>query len=329
MLVHRAPSLPLFTSPSTVGRRAVLSALGLGAAGITLAACGGSDAASGKDLPVVIVGCYGLQYMAQQVAGDAAKVVNLAKPGMEPHDVELSVAETATVQKADVIVQIPGFQSALDDIVSAKKLEKNTIDVSEVVTLLPASGEHEHEDHEDEDHEDEHEHGRFDPHFWNDPTLLAKVASELGSRLAKVLPDQADTFTGNAKKAVTTLTDLDTELKKTYGAVDGKRVFVTSHTAFAYLARRYGLEQVGIAGIDPETEPSPRRLLALQRLIKKRKVSTVFFEESASPKVAETLAKNVGVQSESLDNLETQLDPKKDYPAVMREDAEKLVESWT
>lgn len=326
MIVMQMPS----ALPS---RRTLLASGTLGALTAALAACSSGSGGSG-DKPVVIVGCYGVQYMAQLVAGDAAEVHNLAKPGAEPHDIELSVAETAMIQKAAVIVQIPGFQSALDDVISSKGLGDAVLDVSQVVTLLPASGEDEHEDAEasddggEHDHEHEHDHGAVDPHFWNDPSLLAAVATALGDKLASASSGIADTVKANAKKAAETLTALDKELAATYAKVSGPKVFVTGHTAFAYLARRYHLEQVGITGIDPEVEPSPKRLLELQQLIRSKHVSTVFFEESASPKVAETLATNVGVKSESLDNLETQLDPKKDYPAVMREDATKLLASW-
>lgn len=328
---------PVPAAPAPPTRRALLAS-GLGLAGMLgLGACSSSGSGD-SGTPTVIVGCYGLAYMAQQVAGDAAQVVNLAKPGAEPHDIELSVAETARVEKADVIIQIPGFQSALDDVISSRKLADKVLNVADVVTLLPAGGEEDEDEDEEaadasdtggEEGHDAHEHGSVDPHFWNDPTMLAAVATALGAKLAALGTASKDAFAANAQRTVSALTELDTELAATYGAVPGEKVFVTSHTAFAYLAARYGLEQVGIAGIDPEVEPSPQRLLQLQQLIQERHVTTVFFEESASPKVAETLARNVGVASQSLDNLETQLDPKKDYPAVMREDAQKLVASWT
>lgn len=320
-------------SPILTTRRSLLALSGLGALAVGLAACGGKDGSSGgSGKPQVIVGCYGVQYMAQLVAGDAAEVVNLAKPGQEPHDIELSVAETAKVADADVIVRIPGFQSALDDVIDSKKLKDSVLDVSTIVDLMPAGAEEEHDQEaeaSDAGGEHEHEHRSFDPHFWNDPTLLAKVATALGDKLGAAAPDAKDTFTANAKKAVETLTALDAELKNAYDAVSDPKVFVTGHTAFAYLAKRYGLEQIGITGIDPEVEPSPQRLLKLKETIGDRHITTVFFEESASPKVAQTLADNVGVTAESLDNLETQLDAKKDYPAVMREDAQKLIASWS
>src|SRR5699024_699570 len=94
-------------------------------------------------------------------------------------------------------------------------------------------------------------------------------------------------------------------------------------------AERYDLRQIGIAGVDPETEPSPQRLLALESVVQEAGVTTIFFETSASPKVARTLARNLDIDSEELDNLETQQSPESDYPQVMRDNCARLVASWT
>ncbi|MDN8823145.1 metal ABC transporter substrate-binding protein, partial [Staphylococcus aureus] len=83
---------------------------------------------------------------------------------------------------------------------------------------------------------------------------------------------------------------------------DERRTFITSHAAYTYLADRYDLHQVGISGIDPETEPSPQRLLALEAVVRDEEVTTIFFEATASPKVAQTLADNLGIDSAELDN---------------------------
>ena len=99
-------------------------------------------------------------------------------------------------------------------------------------------------------------------------------------------------------------------------------MIVTSHAAFGYLSARYGLTQEPIAGISPDAEPSPGRLAQLARLVNRDGVTTIFTEELVSPKVAETLAREVGVTTEVLSPLEgltkRELAAGQDYVSVMR-----------
>src|SRR5699024_4819659 len=179
-----------------------------------------------------------------------------------------------------------------------------------------------------EEHED-HDHGPHDPHLWHDPMLMADLADAIGQRLGELSPDDAETFTEAAASLRSELEELDAELAESFGAVEGDKPFITSHAAYTYLAERYDLRQIGIAGVDPETEPSPQRLLALESVVEEAGVTTIFFETSASPKVARTLARNLDIDSEELDNLETQQSPDSEYPRFMRDNCARLVASWT
>lgn len=310
-----------------------------------LAACGGAEGAADGGLTVV-TSCYPLAFLATRVGGDRVSLIDLTNPGMDSHGLELSVRQVVQVQQADLVLQIPGFQPALDEAVSsAEGLE--VVDVSAVTQLL-AYGEgadhiHEgdaeadgHEDHgaesSDGGHEDGgpegHDHGPLDPHFWHDPLRMAEVGDALAEHLAQIAPEGGEDFSSAAAQLRTELEELDEELASRYEE-HADAPFITSHAAYTYLAQRYHLRQIGIAGVDPETEPSPQRLLELERLIEDEGVSTVFFETTASPKVAQTLAENVGIEAAELDNLETQLDEQQDYPAVMRSNSRALIESWT
>lgn len=304
-------------SLATPSRRTLFSLAGVGLSAGLLAACGDGGTAGEADTPVVVTGCYPMEYLVAQVAGDAVSITQLAKPGADAHGVELSVQQTLEIQEAALVVQIPGLQTALDDAIASEDGD-NVLDVSTVVTQLGSDGEEEHD----------HEAGADDPHLWHDPVRMADIGDAIAERLGEVLPDSAGTFTENAATLRTTLEELDAELAEDFGAVDGSRTFITSHTAFGYLAERYDLRQVGITGVDPETEPSPSRLLELEQVVEDEGVSTIFFETTASPEVAQTLAENVGVEASELDNLETQLSEDADYPQVMRENAAALLESW-
>ncbi|MGP9681200.1 metal ABC transporter substrate-binding protein [Brachybacterium sp. AOP3-A1-3] len=320
-------------------RRSLLALTGLGAGAALLAACGdGGGAGSGGSGGITVVTSnYPLSYLLARIGGEHVDVTDLATPGADAHGLELSVRQVMAVQEAGLVLQIPGYQASLDDAIASGDGD-NVLDVSQVVTMLPSGDDsHEHEEeasdaggdeHAADESHDEHDHGPNDPHFWHDPLRMAEVGDALAARLAELAPDGVDAFSAAAADVRSDLEALDAELTEQYGGVDGERAFITSHAAYAYLADRYDLHQIGIAGVDPESEPSPQRLLDLEKLVTEENVSTIFFETTASPKVAQTLAENLGIASEELDNLETQLDEDSDYPAVMRENSRKLLESW-
>ena len=98
---------------------------------------------------------------------------------------------------------------------------------------------------------------------------------------------------------------------------------VTSNEAFGYLAQRYGLQQVAITGITPESEPSPQRLADVIRLVRKTHASTVFFEKLVSPRLAETVARDVGARTAVLDPIES-AEPGETYLTLMRKNLAAL-----
>lgn len=312
-------------------RRHLLALLGAASGAAVLAACGEGGSGSGGK-PTVVAACYPMEYLATRVAGDHIDMIQLATPGADAHGLELSVKQTLEVRKAALVLQIPGLATALDDAIASEGTD-NVLDVSSVVTLLASSGEdeheHEHEDGTSDEGGEEHDLAGDDPHLWHDPQRMADIGDAIAKRLGEQLPDVAEELTANAATLRSDLEALDTELEEDFSSVSGNRTFITSHTAFAYLADRYDLHQVGISGVDPETEPSPQRLLQLEQVVKDEEVTTIFFETTASPKVAQTLAENVGVTAAELDNLETQLSEDQDYPAVMRSNAKALMASWS
>ena len=332
--------------PSRLSRRTLFTATGLGVGAALLAACGGESGAADGKLSVV-TSAYPLAFLVTRIGGEHVGLVDLSSPGVDAHGLELSVQQVMSVEKAALVLQVPGFQTALDDAIASHGGD-NVLDVSSAFTLLPSGGADSHEAHGEEDehageteeeHADHasdgggeshegHDHGPTDPHFWHDPVRMSELAGVLAVRLGELSPENAQAFTDSATALQTELEELDAELTDTFGAVSGEKPFITSHAAYVYLAERYGLHQIGITGVDPETEPSPQRLLALEQIVKEEDVSTIFFETSASPKVAQTLAQNLGIESEELDNLATHLNEESDYPQVMRENCTKLVASW-
>lgn len=334
------------------------------AGSFALAACSGTTttqsasdtSASGSSSPLnVMASFYPLKYLTEEIGGDLVKVTSLTPDGAEPHDLELSPATVDQLGKADAVVYLGGFQSAVDEAVEHNGPE-TVIDVAKAVQLVgvtedgnhPAEAEeegdatesdsHDHEaDHDDADHmassetaeEAEHHHHHHhhdmttDPHFWLDPERMGQAATAIGQALAKADPKNAQTYTSNAATVTKNMKDLSTELVDAT-ATCKHQTFVTAHTAFGYLADRTGLTQVGISGLDPDSSPSPARLEEISKLVKSEGITTIFTEALIDPKVEQTLADDLGIQTAVLDPIESQVDSSKDYAAVMRDNITAL-----
>ncbi|MFF3726174.1 metal ABC transporter substrate-binding protein [Streptomyces erythrochromogenes] len=316
---------------------ALAGAVALGATALT--ACSGAGAVGSKDGKLgVTASFYPLQFVAEQIGKEHVKVDGLTKPGVEPHDLEITPKQTAQLGEADVVLYLKNLQPAVDKAVAQSGV-KNVVDAATLTELEahgaePGHGEEGHAHQEGDEHSGEHtgehdghDHGGSgtDPHVWLDPVKYAEIAKGVGAALEKADPDHAADYKKNTDELVGKLGALDTEFK------DGlkntaSRTFITTHSAFGYLAERYGLDQEGIAGVDPESEPSPARMKDLQAVAKKDNVTTVFFETLASDKTAKTLATDTGLKTDVLDPLEGITDKSQgtDYFEVMRSNLKNL-----
>ncbi|MFC7492603.1 MULTISPECIES: metal ABC transporter substrate-binding protein [unclassified Nocardioides] len=283
------------------------------------------DSGSSADGVEVAAAFYPLQYVAERVAGDRATVANLTAPGGEPHDLELTVKETAQVAQADLVVYLDGFQPSVDEAVETVA-EGAALDVSEAVELRPA-GEADHDHAHEEEGEEEHDHGDTDPHFWQDPLLMADLGDAMAEQLADIDPDHADEFRDNAADLRGDLEALDAAYAD--GLADCERhTVVVAHDAFGYLGR-YGLEFEPIAGLSPDAEPTPADLAHLQEVIADEGVTTVFYESLVSPDIAEQLANDTGAKVGVLDPIEGLTDETadEDYLSLMEQNLAALEEA--
>ena len=265
---------------------------------------------------------YPLAFVAQRVGGDDVQVTNLTQPGAEPHDLELNPKETAEVEDADLVLVEHGLQPAVDDAVG-EVATGQVLDAADVVDLLPMS--EDDDQHSADSTEECHSHDdELDPHFWQDPQRMAKLTDAVADELADVDPDHADTYQANAAQLKGELEAVATEYQQgLQGCV--RDTIVVSHDAFGYLAP-YGLHVEGIAGLSPDAEPTPADLARLQDLIKSAGITTVFSERLVSPRLAQTLADDMGITTAVLDPIEGLSDETadEDYLSLMRENLSAL-----
>ncbi len=279
-------------------------------AGLALAACGSIADSTGSATPsgavlTVVASFYPLQYATERVLGARGRVTNLTPPGAEPHDLELTPKDVAALADAPLVVYLSGFQPAVDAAIDAEAKDA-ALDVATPARLTLKGA-------------DEGGTVGRDPHFWLDPTRLADVADAIAGRLGTAEPAGAATFTANAAALRTELTALDGELKTGLATCASTDV-VTSHEAFGYLAERYRLTQLGIAGLSPETEPDAGTLAKVTDFVRANEVTTIYYETLVSPDVATTVARSTGATTAVLDPLEGISDSSaaRDYFGVMR-----------
>jgi zinc transport system substrate-binding protein len=274
----------------------LLAVVALGAVG----GCGGgeaeSDAAPDGRLRVA-AGFYPLAFAAEEIGGGGVDVENLTPPGVEPHDLELSARDVERIQAADLVLYLGGgFQPAVEE---AALRSAASVDLLDAVDLIEGG----------------------DPHVWLDPVRYGEVAARLGKELQA--EEAAADFSAR-------LAELDRELEE--GLADcERRSIVTSHEAFGYLADRYGLEQIGVTGLEPEAEPAPQDLADVVDAVRETGATTVFVETLVSPDLAETVAREAGATVATLDPLEglseDALAEGSDYFSVMRENLAALREA--
>ncbi|MFH9083269.1 metal ABC transporter substrate-binding protein [Streptomyces sp. NPDC017673] len=299
---------------------AAATALGIG----TLSACSGDKAVAANTSKFdVVASFYPMAFLADRIGGDHVHVTTLTSPGQEPHDLEISPQQIASLEESDAVLYLKGLQPSVDDAVAQSPVGTK-IDAASLTTL---------EDHGDEvgghaaehdSHEDGESTGK-DPHIWVDPVRYAQVAEGVGKAFEKADPEHAADYRKNTAVLVKQLNDLNTQFED--GLADTRtKVFITTHAAFGYLAERYGLTEEAVSGLDPESEPSAARVRDLERMARADGVSTVFYETLVSDKTARTIARDTGLKTDVLDPIEgiTGKSRGKDYFAVQRANLKAL-----
>jgi zinc transport system substrate-binding protein len=262
----------------------------------------GCSAATNPSTPTtgtitVIASAYPLQFLTQRIVGDAGTVTNLTQPGQEPHDLELSAQQIADMSTSDAVVYIPGFQTAVDEAIKTSP-PKMSIDVAAGIDRLVANA-----DGSESPATPGQDQSSLDPHIWLSPKDMITMANTISTQLSTENPALASTFAANTTKLVADLTNLDADFSA--GLASCQRTeFVTSHAAFAYLAKAYGLAQIPIAGLDPTQEPTAARIAEVQKLAKQYGVTTIFFETLVSPAVAQSIAGDLHLKTAVLDPIE-------------------------
>jgi len=233
----------------------------------------------------VVAGLYPYAWLAGEIGGAHVEVTNLTPPGAEPHDLELTAKQVAKVQISDLTIYEAGLQPNVDSAVEETK-PAHWLDVTAIVPL--------------EIHPPDR---NLDPHIWLDPTKMITVAQAITAQLAQIDPAHAQAYTDNLASLTSVLTSIDSAYSSAFTTCD-RTAFLTTHSAFGYMAEHYGLTQISISGLSPDAEPSPDRIADIHRIAQEQGLTTVFFETLTSPELAQSLADDLHLTTDVLDPIE-------------------------
>jgi zinc transport system substrate-binding protein len=259
---------------------------------------------------------------AKKIGGDKVQITSLVPAGTEPHDWEPAASDIAGLEKADVFIYNgAGLEHWTEDVLASLQNKKLiTVEASKGISLMEGQ-------EDEEEHATEEEQSKYDPHVWLSPINAKKEMENIKNAFVQADPDNKSIYEANFVKYAAELEKLDKEFKDTLSTVSNKDVIV-AHQAFGYLCSAYGLNQVPIEGLSPDSEPDPAKMAEIIDFAKQHKVKTIFFEELVSPKVAQTIASAVGAKTEVLNPIEGLSDKEQaagdDYFSVMRKNLKNL-----
>jgi zinc transport system substrate-binding protein len=253
--------------------------------GLILAVSGCTRPRVPADRLAVVATFYPLFEFAQRVGGDRVDVHTLVPSGVEPHDFEPTPQDVVALTNARVVIYNgAGFEPWLEKLLPEVPSTAVKVNTAAGLSLTrEAEG--------------------VDPHVWLDPILAGQQVEAIVRGLSEADPDGAERYHTNGTRVVSDLHALNDRFAGTLAACR-RHTFITSHAAFGYLARRYGLTQVSISGLSPEGEPSPARLKEIVREARRSGTRVVYYETLVSPRVAEVIAREVGARVAVLNPLE-------------------------
>lgn len=248
----------------------------------------------------------------------------LPDSGANAHTWEPSPQDIILLEEADVFVYNgAGMEEWVDDVLES--LGNKDLVIIEASKDVEKIDTHHHDHDHKEEHDHDHEEETFDPHTWSSPKSARVQLETIGNTLINNFEEYSTVFNDNLNKNLILFDELDTQYETQLEAFHDKTL-VVQHEAYGYLAHDYHLNQVGIEGLVPTSEPDLARMVDIIKLVDELKVKTIFFEENVSDKVASTLADETGAKTAVLSTLAFKVNENDDLISMMRNNLEVLVE---
>lgn len=219
-------------------------------------------------------------------------------PGISPHSFSLKPSQAEMLQEADIVFWVgPALETSLEG--PLKQLSAD----ARVVSLLDAPGlDLLHYDTDGGDDHDGHDHGAVDPHVWLSPKNAQVLVDFIAQELTRLVPGNADIYAQNAKVAKNRIKVLARQMEKLIAPVKDVP-YMVQHDGYGYLARDFGLTQVGHLQTLPGREPGARHVSEVAKAIRDKGVVCLFHEPQFTPAMAQRLKAETGVRLAELDPM--------------------------
>lgn len=238
-----------------------------------------------KDKKIMVTATIGMiADVVENVGGEEVEVVSLMGPGVDPHLYKASSGDISRLENADIIFYNGlHLEGKMGEIFESMSKQKPTVAVAEVISESDLLGV-----------DPEEGGGSHDPHIWFDIELWVQAIDKIEDTLSAYAPEKKALFEKNAQEYNAKLTELNTWAKAEMNKIDENgRVLITSHDAFGYFGRAYGMEVMGIQGISTASDYGLKDLERVIDLIVDRKIKAIFIESSVPKKSIEAVQEGV------------------------------------
>ncbi|MBM4332892.1 MAG: zinc-binding protein [Deltaproteobacteria bacterium] len=274
----------------------------------------------------IITTLFPLQEFAKAIGGEWVQADLLLPPGADPHNWEPKPSDVAKINRADIFIYCGrDMEPWVTDLLQATQSNNlRVLEVSRGMTLMEAK-DHSHGTKP----ASSHGHGKkFDPHVWLDFSLAMNIVDRIASVISGKDPENTARYRASAEDYKAKLDILDQKYRASLSKCRHRQIILGGHSAFAYLAQRYGLKQIALYGVSPNAEPTPKKLAAVIQAVRNQGVRFIYFERLVNPKLAQVLAKEAGISTLALSDganlTKAQLKNKTTFLDLMETNLENL-----
>ncbi|MBN9424064.1 MAG: metal ABC transporter substrate-binding protein [Candidatus Accumulibacter sp. 66-26] len=289
-------------------------------------ACAAHGAQAADAAPLRVVATFSiLGDLTRQIGGERVQVHVLVGPNADAHVYQPTPADAKKLAQSSLVVMNGlGFEGWIARLVKSSGYRGRLLQASDGVrTLRLPSGNHGRE----RGHEHEHD-GALDPHAWQDMANAARYVDNIAQALVEVDPAGQADYRANALRLKQAIASADAEIRALFAAIpEARRKVVTSHDAFGYFGRAYGIRFVSPVSVSTDAEASAAEVGRIIRQIRQERIAAVFMENISDPRLLERIRSESGAGIGGTlysDSLSTAGGPAADYLAMMRHNAQTL-----